>query len=134
MNKTKTEMLLGITSICSFSFLQEKHIRRPYLAFDDVLGDALQVKSLKNIQSHLASSMFIACLIGSRLKRCRENILMDFCDITFPTYSLLLKCTNGHEGPSCWHPFNLFILNYSQLCRRRTPSRIEKVSVDRLTL
>ena len=44
MNKTKTEMLIGITSICSFSFLQEKHIRRHYLAFDDVLGDALQVK------------------------------------------------------------------------------------------
>ena len=86
MNKTKTEMLLGITSICSFSFLQEKHIRRPYLAFDDVLGDALQVKSLKNIQSYLASSMFIACLIGSRLKRCRENIFL---------FQLIPSCYNA---------------------------------------
>ena len=62
MNKTKTEMLLGITSICSFSFLQEKHIRRPYLAFDDVLGDALQVKSLKNI-SILFSKQHFYCML-----------------------------------------------------------------------
>lgn len=32
------------TNVCYF--IQEKHIRRPYLAFDDVLGDALQVLHL----------------------------------------------------------------------------------------
>jgi len=35
---------MDLTNLCYF--VQEKHIRRPYLAFDDVLGDALQVFSL----------------------------------------------------------------------------------------
>ena len=37
-------MKMDLTNLCYFA--QEKHIRRPYLAFDDVLGDALQVFSL----------------------------------------------------------------------------------------
>lgn len=32
--------------VLSFCSTKEKHIRRPYLAFDDVLGDALEVKCL----------------------------------------------------------------------------------------
>ena len=42
--KPEAFMKMDLTNACYF--VQEKHIRRPYLAFDDVLGDALQVFSL----------------------------------------------------------------------------------------
>ena len=78
-----------------FFFSAGKAYQETLSSFWWCVGRCLTGKKVwRTFQSYLASSIFIACLIGSWLKRCRENVPGDFCDITFPT-CLIPSCYNA---------------------------------------